>query len=220
MRVFLRSLAFCGLLGLLAAWAGHGLAQTPGQAPQAAPKAQTSGNWKQLKAHEKKALAPLAARWGELTETQRSKWLAIAQHFDQLSPAEQQVMQTRMTEWVSLNPVQRNQARLNFNTETVKNLSKDERKTRWDEYQTLTDEQKRKLSAGVLTTSKTTAPSPRPSAADRLVQPSVRTLPAAALPPRTPIDQKTLLPIPATEFPVVPASAPTATSPAREASAQ
>mgnify|MGYP000222809149 CR=1 FL=1 len=220
MRVTLRLLAFCGVLGLLAAWAGHGLAQTAGQAPQAAAKAQTSGNWKQLKAHEKKALAPLAARWGELTETQRSKWLAIAQHFDQLSPAEQQVMQTRMTEWVALNPVQRNQARLNFNTETVKSLSKDEKKIRWDEYQTLTDEQKRKLSAGVLTTSKTAAPSPRPPAADRLVQPSVRTLPAAALPPRTPIDPHTLLPIPATEFPVAPVNAPAATSPAREGAAQ
>jgi len=219
MRVTLRSLAVCGFLGLLAALAGHGLAQTPEPNPQSPPKTQISGRWKQLKTHEKKALAPLAARWDELTETQRSKWLAIAQHFDQLSPAEQQVMQTRMTEWVALNPVQRNQARLNFNTETVKSLSKDERKTRWDEYQTLSDEQKRKLSAGVLTTSKTAAPSPRPSAADRLVQPSVRTLPAAALPPRTPIDQKTLLPIPATEFPVVPVNAPTATAPVREASA-
>ena len=218
MRVSLRSLAFCGFL---AAWAAQGMAQTPAQAPQGTAKPQTSGHWKQLKAHEKKALAPLAAQWDTLTETQRSKWLAIAQHFDQLSPAEQQVMQTRMTEWVALNPVQRNQARLNFNTNTVQNLSKDEKKNRWDEYQTLTDEQKRKLSAGVLTTSKTTAPSPRPSATDRLVQPAVRTLPAAALPPRTPIDQKTLLPIPTPEASAAPVNAPTsATPPAREASAQ
>ncbi len=219
MRFTLRSLAFCGFLGFLAALTGQGMAQTPAQqAPQGTPKAQTNGHWKLLKAHEKKALAPLAGQWGELSETQRSKWLAIAQHFDQLSPAEQQMMQTRMTEWVALNPVQRNQARLNFNTNTVQGLSKDEKKNRWDEYQTLSDEQKRKLSAGVLTTNKTAAPSPRPSATDRLVQPTVRTLPAAALPPRTPIDQKTLLPIPATE--ATPANAPTATTPAREASTQ
>ncbi|WP_374356671.1 DUF3106 domain-containing protein [Limnohabitans sp.] len=191
-----------------------GMAQA---SPQAAQKAQTSGNWKQLKSHEKKALAPLAARWGELTETQRSKWLAIAQHFDQLSPAEQQVMQTRMAEWVALNPVQRNQARLHFNT--VQSLSKDEKKSRWDEYQNLSEAEKRKLSAGVLTTSKTAAPSPRPSASDRLVQPALRTLPAAALPPRTPIDQKTLLPIPASEQPSSRGNTPPPTSSAREASA-
>ena len=209
---FLRPLVLlCGLLALTGVPA-TGMGQTP--APGAA-KAQTSGNWKQLKTHEKKALAPLAARWGELSETQRSKWLAIAQHFDQLSAAEQQVMQTRMTEWVSLNPVQRNQARLNFST--VQSLSKDEKKSRWDEYQNLSESEKRKLSAGVLSTSKTAAPSPKPSAPDRLVQPTVRTLPAAALPPRTPIDPNTLLPLPVSEPPAPAATPPNPT--AREASA-
>lgn len=158
------------------------------------PKVQGSGNWKQLKAHEKAALAPLAAQWGELTETQRSKWLTIAQQFDKLSSAEQQVMQARMKEWVALGPVQRNQARLNFNT--VQNLSRDEKKSRWDEYQALSEEEKRKLSAGAMAPAKTAAPSRTPVAPDRLVQPTVRTVPAAALPPRAPIDRKTLLPLP------------------------
>lgn len=214
MRLFLRLFGLPCLMASLTGLPASGMAQA---SPQAAQKAQTSGNWKQLKSHEKKALAPLAARWGELTETQRSKWLAIAQHFDQLTPAEQQVMQTRMAEWVALNPVQRNQARLHFNT--VQSLSKDEKKSRWDEYQNLSEAEKRKLSAGVLTTSKTAAPSPRPSASDRLVQPALRTLPAAALPPRTPIDQKTLLPIPASEQPSSRGNTPPPTSSAREASA-
>lgn len=197
--------------------AAPAMAQTPPAVPAQAP---ANNGWHQLGAKERQALAPLAAHWGEISEGQRSKWRTIAKNFDQLSPTDQQLMQTRMKEWAALSPVQRNQARLNFNTETVKSLSKDEKKIRWDEYQTLTDEQKRKLSAGVLTTSKTAAPSPRPPAADRLVQPSVRTLPAAALPPRTPIDPHTLLPIPATEFPVAPVNAPAATSPAREGAAQ
>ncbi len=214
MRLFLRLFGLPCLMASLTGLPASGMAQA---SPQPAQKAQTSGNWKQLKSHEKKALAPLAARWGELTETQRSKWLAIAQHFDQLTPAEQQVMQTRMAEWVALNPVQRNQARLHFNT--VQSLSKDEKKSRWDEYKNLSEAEKRKLSAGVLTTSKTAAPSPRPSASDRLVQPALRTLPAAALPPRTPIDQKTLLPIPASEQPSSRGNTPPPTSSAREASA-
>lgn len=215
MKHFMRQLAWLGLsfamTGLPAAV--NAQVAAPGPAP-VTPKAQASGNWKQLKAREKQALTPLAAQWGELTETQRSKWLAIAQHFDQLTPAEQQVMQTRMTQWVSLNPVQRNQARLNFNT--VQSVSKDEKKSRWDEYQNLSEEQKRKLSAGVLTTSKTAAPSPRPSASDRLVQPALRTVPSTVLPARAPIDQKTLLPVPPTETAPAPAIAPSAS---REGSA-
>ena len=213
MRVTLRLLAFCGVLGLLAAWAGHGLAQTAGQAPQAAAKAQTSGNWKQLKAHEKKALAPLAVRWGELTETQRSKWLAIAKGFDQLPPTEQQTMQARMKEWVALSPVQRNQARLNFNN--LQNVSRDEKKNRWDEYQALSEEEKRKLLKKAPAPAKTTAPSAKPTAPARLVQPSVRTMPADTLPVRAPIDPKTLLPVAPT-----PATAPAdSPSPASEPAA-
>lgn len=159
-------------------------------------KLPVNGHWQQLKAHEKAALAPLATSWGDLTETHRSKWRSIAQQFDKLSASEQQIMQARMKEWVALSPVQRNQARLNFNT--LQGLSKDEKKSRWDEYQALSEEEKRKLLAGVLAPTKTAAPSRKPVAADRLVQPTVRSVPSAALPPRPPIDRKTLLPIPAT----------------------
>jgi len=177
----------------------------------ATAKPASSGNWKQLKPHEQRTLAPLAVQWGELTETQRSKWLAIAQNFEQLPAADQQVMQARMKEWVALSPAQRNQARLNFNT--LQNLSKDQRKSRWDEYQSLSEEEKRKLSAGVLAPARTAAPSPRPMASDRLVQPTVRTVPAAALPPRAPIDRKTLLP-------VAPAPAPADSQPAAAPAAE
>lgn len=196
-----------GLIALLAALL---LPAMPALAQSAAvpAKAPSSGNWKQLSAKEQRALAPLAERWGEISEPQRSKWLTIARNFDQLSAAEQQVMQTRMREWVALSPVQRNQARLNFNS--VQSVSKDEKRTRWDEYQALSDEDKRKLSAGVLGAARTAAPSPRPVSSDRLVQPTLRTVPTAALPPRTPIDGKTLLPIPPAP---APADAPPAATP-------
>lgn len=206
------SLAF-SFAGVLLGSPGGASAQTPAQAGTA-----SSAVWQQLGPAEKRALAPLAARWGELTETQRSKWRAIAHQFDQLSPAEQSIMHARMSEWVALSPTQRNQARLNFNT--VQSLPKDAKKTKWDEYQALSDAQKRELSAGVLSPSKTAAPSAKPANAERLVQPTVRTLPAAAIPARTPIDQKTLLPLPpatgGSEAPTKPASD---SAPAREASA-
>ena len=196
-----------------------GMGQVAPAAPVApAAKAQTGARWNQLNARDRAALAPLAERWGEISDTQRSKWLAIAKNFDQLPPAEQQVMQTRMKEWVALSPVQRNQARLNFNT--LHGVSKDEKKSRWDEYQALSEEEKRKLSAGVLSPAKTAAPSPRPTASERLVQPTVRTVPAAALPPRAPIDKNTLLPVPvAPPTPADSQPAAPATESAREASA-
>ena len=177
----------CGLLGVGAP------AQTASPADTTSA-VQPLSRWSRLSASERAALAPLAEQWGQISETQRSKWLTIARNFDQLSPAEQQVMQARMKEWVKLSPVQRNQARLNFNT--VQSVSKDQRKTRWDEYQALSEDEKRKLSVGVPAAAKTAAPSPRPTSSDRLVQPTVRTVPASALPPRTPIDKHTLLPVP------------------------
>ena len=182
-------------------------------------KQQVSGRWQQLKPHEKTALAPLAVPWGDLTEAQRSKWLTIAQQFDKLSTSEQQTMQARMKEWVALSPVQRNQARLNFNT--LQSLSKDEKKSRWDEYQALSEEEKRKLSAGVLAPAKTAAPSRKPVAADRLVQPTVRSVPSAALPARPPIDRKTLLPLPAApSAPAASADAQTAPAAPTEAASE
>lgn len=193
------------------------IAQT---APATAAKSQSNSGWAQLHPLERQALAPLAPHWGDISEGQRSKWRTIAKNFDQLSPADQQLMQARMTQWAALSPVQRNQARLNFNT--VQSVAKDQRKTRWDEYQALSEDEKRKLSAGALGPAKTTAPSPKPTAADRLVQPTVRTVPAAALPPRAPIDKHTLLPVPASSVPTntipqdTPASEP---PPAKEAPA-
>lgn len=182
-------------------------------------KLPVSGHWQQLKPHEKAALAPLAASWGDLTETHRSKWLTIARQFDKLSASEQQIMQARMKEWVVLSPVQRNQARLNFNT--LQSLSKDEKKSRWDEYQALSEEEKRKLSAGVLAPAKTAAPSRKPVAADRLVQPTVRSVPSAALPARSPIDRKTLLPLPAApSAPAASADAHTAPAAPTEAASE
>lgn len=172
------------------------------QAPTAAtttPLVAPSVSWQHLLPQEKQALMPLQSRWPELSETQRSKWRTIARQFDQLPPSEQSVMHARMTEWAALSPTQRNQARLNFNT--VQKLPKDEKKSKWDEYQALSKDQKRELSAGVLSPAKTAAPSAKPVNPDRLVQPAVRSLPSAAIPARPPIDSKTLLPRPPTTAP-------------------
>lgn len=163
----------------------------------ASHNAPLSSSWLKLTAKQKRALAPLASRWAELSDIQKGKWLSISQNFDQLSPSEKSTMHARMSEWVSLSPVQRTQARLNFNAS--QNLPKDEKKAKWDEYQSLSVEQKRQLSAINQGPTKTTAPSSKPANAERLVAPppawqANHTASTAAS--RAPIDQKTLLPIP------------------------
>lgn len=180
----------------LAGWASRSRF-APAHAPlpaSVALRAPVSAVWTQLPDHEQHALAPLAQRWSELTPDQRQKWQAIATQFGHLSQADQQVMQARMAHWVALSPAQRQHARLNFNS--LQNVSKDEKKSRWDAYQALSDDEKKKWSATALGPPKSAAPSPRPTAPDRLIQPAVRSLPPAARPTRAPIDHYTLLPVP------------------------
>ena len=209
MRLFTRLTGLIALSALLSAVPG--MAQTQVATPS---QSTSSSGWHQLGAKERQALAPLAARWGEISEGQRSKWRTIAKNFDQLPEADQQLMQTRMKEWAALSPVQRNQARLNFNT--VQSVSKDQKKNRWDEYQALSDEEKRKLLNKAPAPTKTTAPSAKPTTPARLVQPAGRAVPANTLPAQVPINPKTLLPLTAapTGEPAdrhAPASAPAAT---------
>jgi len=197
---------------LSASWA-----QSPAaSAPQSHPP---SSSWQQLSAQEKRALAPLASRWGELSDIQKGKWIAISHNFDQLPGTDKAIMHARMTEWVNLSPIQRNYARLNFNT--LQNLPKDEKKAKWDEYQSLTPEQKRQLSSINQGPAKTTAPSSKPANAERLVAPprAWQASPASTAPPtRAPIDKKTLLPIPS-EVSTKPAPVqPEASSPRDDAS--
>ena len=70
--------------------------------------------WETLSTPQKLALYPLAERWAVLSESQKRRWLALAQTFETLPPEEQEKLHNRMTEWSSLSARQRSQARLNY----------------------------------------------------------------------------------------------------------
>lgn len=222
-RQALRSVWLAGAWALASVFGPAAWAQAP-QAPQApqasAAQAKPAANgWQQLSAREKRALAPLANQWGELSEIQKGKWLAISRQFDQLSDSEKSMMHARMAEWVKLSPTQRNQARLNFNT--LQSLPKDEKKAKWDEYQSLSVEQKRQLSSANPGPAKTTAPSSRPANAERFVAPPPAwqaSHASAATPSRAPIDKKTLLPLPGDALPKPAPAQPDASAAREEAS--
>jgi hypothetical protein len=62
-----------------------------------------------------------------------------------MSGAEQAKLHSRMTEWVALSPQQRTQARLNFGQ--TQQLSPDDKRAKWEAYQALPPEEKKKLAA-------------------------------------------------------------------------
>jgi len=127
-------------------------APAPAVAPAAAPKtvvaqASSGPGWTELSPAQRDILQPLAPTWPSLSQSHRRKWLEMAKSYPALSADEQVKMQGRMKEWVALTPQQRTQARLNFakTKELSKELSAEEKKAKWETYQSLSDEEKRKL---------------------------------------------------------------------------
>ena len=188
-RVHLPLVLASALLGVLAAYSAHVVQQVrmapstvlvaealsvPAQAGRELRNLEAVGvvasgpPWGQLDAGQKRALQPLAARWGLLSEIQKRRWLALAQSFAGLPETEQTKLHNRMTEWASLSAQQRNQARLNF--AAANKLAPDNKRAQWEAYQALSDEEKRRLAAHAAPRPKGAATALRPVPARKLVQ--------------------------------------------------
>ncbi|WP_432731543.1 DUF3106 domain-containing protein [Variovorax sp. W6] len=114
-------------------------------APATSPKAvsTTKPLWSELTAEQQQALKPLNVHWNTLNVGQKKKWLALSRNFESMSADDQSTLHSRMIEWAALSNQQRAQARLNF--AEVKRIPADERKVKWEQYQALSEEEKRKL---------------------------------------------------------------------------
>lgn len=164
-----------------------------------AARSSTSPLWTELTAPQQLALAPLATAWPTISEAQKRKWLVISQSYARLPAPEQAKLHSRMSEWVALSPQERVQARLNF--AESKQLSADDKKAKWEEYQALPPEEKRKLAAGAASAAKppSTAAAVKPVPARKLATvPRVGDAksPRIAAAPNQ-VDHNTLLPQPA-----------------------
>jgi hypothetical protein len=145
--------------------------------------AQLKAGWSLLTAQQQRALQPLAQSWGSLSEGQRRKWIEISRNYPSLSAADKAKMHSRMSEWVALSPRERAQARLNFaaTNELYKELSPQEKQAKWETYQSLSGEEKRKLAeSGGRPPAGAALPS-RPVAQKKLA-----TLPPTDTPPKAP----------------------------------
>lgn len=150
-----------------------------GKSPAAKPDAVAASGWQQLQPVQRQALAPLAERWDGLSDIQKRKWLALSRNFATMSPAEQGTLHSRMTEWAALSAKQRSVARLNY--AKTQQLPADEKRAKWEAYQALSPEERRKLAAG---TDRKPPPSAalavKPAPAKRLAQvPQRKAAPAA-----------------------------------------
>ncbi|MDP3759993.1 MAG: DUF3106 domain-containing protein [Ramlibacter sp.] len=170
-------------------------------AAKANGKQPTKPLWTELTEAQRQALAPLAPKWDTVSEAQKRKWLALSQNYPRMSGAEQELLHSRMTEWAALSPQQRTQARLNFGE--AKQISPDDKKAKWEAYQALPPEEKRKLAAGAAKPPATAA-AVKPVPADKLatVPPPKRVVkaPRIAAGPHQ-VDPNTLLPQPAAAGP-------------------
>ncbi|WP_395347677.1 DUF3106 domain-containing protein [Variovorax sp. UC122_21] len=150
-------------------------ADTPKAAPTgtmaasaaAKPPVLTKPLWAELTAEQQQALQPLAPHWNALNVGQKRKWLALSRNYASLPAEDQITLRSRMIEWAALSNQQRVQARLNF--AEVKRVPADERKAKWEQYQALSEEEKRKLAERAPAKPKGAAIPVRPVSSQKLV---------------------------------------------------
>jgi hypothetical protein len=166
--------------------------------------------WTELNGSQQQSLKPLAAAWASLTDTQKRKWIALAQNFQTMAGAEQAKFHERMTEWAALKPRERELARLNFaETKKVPNTNK---AAQWEAYQALTPEERQKLAEKSTPKSLGAAIAVKPVEPNKLATvPVTRNTPEvtrAQEASKRPLDRNTLLPLAAkAPLPVTPTTA-------------
>ncbi|MBS0454552.1 MAG: DUF3106 domain-containing protein [Proteobacteria bacterium] len=182
-----------------------------------APKAPTSTRplWTELTPAQQQSLAPLAAHWNGLHPAQKRKWIALSRNFDKMTPDDQEVLHSRMTEWAGLSAQERTSARLNF-AEVKRLAPEDERKAKWEAYQALSEEDKRKLAEQASRRPPSAAAPVRPVPAQKFAP-----VPSAAInnqyPPRIQLGPPAAPATPATPAPAAPVPAAAALVPAAPA---
>ncbi len=140
-----------GLWVLTSAAAAQVAAATVNQSVNPAVSLEASPAWAKLTPAQQIALKPMQADWAALDGNRKKKWLAVAQRYQTMSPADQARMHSRMTEWAKLTPEQRTIARDNYSavlsspTSSADPAGKANLNEQWNKYQALSPEKKASL---------------------------------------------------------------------------
>jgi hypothetical protein len=138
--------------------------------------------WSSLNAAQRSALAPLEHEWPGIDSARRQKWLEVAARFPVMGTDERQRMQTRMTEWARMTPQERGAARLHF--QEARQIDPADRQARWEQYQSLSPEQRQALIDRSRGSSSPKAPTNRKPALPMAKSNLVTGLPGAETPQR------------------------------------
>jgi hypothetical protein len=175
-------------------------ASAPAPKPAArSVRAESHPTWNELNPQQQQSLAPLAGTWRTLSESHKRKWLALSKNYHSMPPAEQARLHSRMAEWANLSPQQRTIARMNY--AATQAVPANDKKAKWEAYQALSPEEKRKLAsrAAAAKPVPSTAVNVHPGATPRLARiPKPKKPESAARLAGIPgqVDQNTLLPQP------------------------
>lgn len=121
------------------------------KAPAPAPTSATAAKplWKELSRPQQVALDPLQGEWDQMEALRKQKWMEIANRYASMKPDEQLRVHERMRAWLKLTPEERRVARENYTLS--KKLDKGQKSAKWEQYQQLPEEEKRKLAADAAT---------------------------------------------------------------------
>jgi len=133
-----------------------------------APRPESQPAWTELTPQQQQSLAPLATTWRTLGEAHKRKWLALSENFHSMPPPEQARLHSRMAEWAVLSPQQRNTARLNF--AEAQKVAPDDKRAKWEAYQALSPEEKKRLAAAAKPAPPPTAIAVQPVPRDKLAR--------------------------------------------------
>jgi hypothetical protein len=179
-----------------------------------AAKAPEKIMWKDLSPAQQQALEPLAAEWDDIEPIRKQKWLGIARRYEHMKADEQARVHERMREWIRLSPEERRQVRQNY--ARAQKLNPSQKAVSWEEYQTLSDEQKKELAARV-PARKQVVNLPTPAQAKLATPAAIKPAAAAAATVITPIvppapvapaDPSTPLPNASNVTPIPPSATP------------
>ncbi|MEO8525861.1 MAG: DUF3106 domain-containing protein [Caldimonas sp.] len=131
---------------------GVALAQSAAQVPVprppfavAPPRSEAGVRWQALTPVQRQALGPLEREWPSIDAGRKQKWLTIADRYPGMPAPERNRITERMTEWARLTPAERGEVRLRY--QEARQVPAPARSERWQEYQKLPDDAKRKFAA-------------------------------------------------------------------------
>lgn len=118
---------------------------TPPAAPTIAQnsKVEVKPTWAELTAGQQKVLAPLAPQWSSFDVNHKTKWLAISEKYEKMTPEQQQRLEKNISDWAKMTPEQHRLARESY--ARTKKLDTEQKTALLQQYQQLSEEQKQKL---------------------------------------------------------------------------